>query len=402
MKPEPRAARRPRHARPPIRIIYSAARGMIPRHVLLPASRRALTFAAICLSLVSISCGKVGAPVAPARLTERTAELSAIQRGPNVLLQWPAPPLGQKESSRSYVARADVYRLEERRDEEPVLDSDDYEAEAQLVGYLDRAKMEAQLKSLGHLEFVDAINLADAAELANKRLRYAVRYSNARNQAAAFSNTVAIEPATALAMPPTALRAAAPAQDLVAISWNAPDANVDGTRPASVVGYNVYRRNAKKEAGGRLLNPEPVTDTSFSDKDFEYRTEYTYFVRALSQGANGLIESADSEPVTLTPVDEFAPSAPDPVSIASANGTVSLFWPTSPERDVIGYNVYRSDSGDAAGAGWVKLTAQPITTVTYRDERVVIEKAYYYRVTAIDRFNNESEPSRAVSETVHP
>jgi fibronectin type 3 domain-containing protein len=151
-----------------------------------------------------------------------------------------------------------------------------------------------------------------------------------------------------------------------------------------------------------VLNSEPVTDTNFADKDFEYRTEYTYFVRALSQGANGLIESADSGPASLTPVDEFAPSAPDPVSIASANGTVSLFWPTSPERDVVGYNVYRSDSSDAAEKDWIKLTAQPITAVTYRDERVVIDKAYFYKVTAVDRFDNESKPSRVVSETAHP
>jgi hypothetical protein len=372
------------------------------RYAALLARRLALPLAIICVSLVSISCGKVGAPVAPVRLTERTNELSAIQRGSNVLLQWPAPPLGQKESSRSYIARANVYRLDEGRDEEPVLDSDDYEAGAQLIGYLDRAKIEAQLKALGHLEFTDAISLGNASDLANRRLRYAVRYLNARDQGAAFSNTVAIEPAPGIALPPTGLRVAAPAQDIVAVSWSAPDSNVDGTRPASIVGYNVYRRSADREAGGRALNSEPVTDTAFTDRDFQYETKYTYFVRALSQGANGLIESADGEAATIKPVDEFAPSAPDPVSIASANGTMSLFWPTSPERDVVGYNVYRSDSADSAEKDWTRLTPRPITTVTYRDERVVIDRLYFYRVTAIDRFNNESEPSRVVSETAHP
>jgi hypothetical protein len=238
--------------------------------------------------------------------------------------------------------------------------------------------------------------------LANARLRYAVRYLNTRDQAAAFSNTVAIEPAPAISLPPTGLRVEAPAQDAVTISWSAPDANVDGSRPASIVGYNLYRRNAKKEAGGKQLNSEPLTDTNFTDKDFQYKTEYTYFVRTLSQGANGLIESADSEVATLTPVDRFAPLAPEPVSIASANGTISLFWPTSPERDVVGYNIYRSDSAGAQDAEWIKLTARPITAVTYRDERVVIDKLYFYRVTAVDRFDNESEPSRIVNETAHP
>jgi fibronectin type 3 domain-containing protein len=69
---------------------------------------------------------------------------------------------------------------------------------------------------------------------------------------------------------------------------------------------------------------------------------------------------------------------------------------------VVGYNVYRTDSADAADKDWVKLTAQPITTVTYRDERVVVDNVYFYRVTAVDKFDNESKPSRAVSEAAHP
>ena len=115
-----------------------------------------------------------------------------------------------------------------------------------------------------------------------------------------------------------------------------------------------------------------------------------------------MIESADSEPLSFTPVDRFAPSAPDPVSIASSNGTISLFWPSSSERDVIGYNVYRAGSADTPDKDWVKLNDQPLTPVTFRDDLVVIDQTYFYRVTAIDRFNNESSRSRVVSETAHP
>lgn len=402
MKPKLRALLLSRRARTSIQFSFSIAQAVGLRCVLLFARRVVIPSSFVCLWLVSSSCGKVGAPVAPVRLTERTSDLSAIQRGSNVLLQWPAPALGQKESSRSYIARVNIYRLDEQRNKEPLLDADDYEEEARVIGYLDRAKIEAQLKLLGHLEFTDAINLSDANGLANTRLRYAIRYLNARDQAAAFSNTVAIEPAPGVALPPSGLRLEAPAQDVVALSWIAPDGNVDGTHPASIIGYNVYRRNAKRETGGARLNSEPVTGTNYADKDFQYQTEYAYFIRALSQGANGLIESADSEIATITPVDEFAPSAPDPVSIASANATISLFWPTSPERDVVGYNVYRSDSAEAAAKDWIKLTARPITAVTYRDERVVIDNLYFYRVTAVDRFDNESKPSLTVSETVHP
>ena len=319
-----------------------------------------------------------------------------------MLLTWPAPALVNDSSSKFYIARVDIYRLIERRDQEPVLDPDDYEATAELIGFLDRAMIETEITSYGHLEFPDPIKVSRSKQLANTRLRYAVRYVSKRDQTAAFSNTVAIEPAPGIAMPPTNVTAVADAQDVVTITWVAPNSNVDGVTPAAVVGYNVYRRSQRHNFGGDLLNSEPITSASFTDTKFQYQADYAYFVRALSQGANGLIESADSEPFALTPIDRFAPAAPNPVSIASSNGSISLFWPSSAERDVIGYNVYRAGSSDAPDSAWLKLTEQPVTPVTFRDEQVVLDHTYFYRVTAVDRFNNESDRSRVVSETVHP
>jgi len=356
----------------------------------------------LSIVLIGAACGKVGAPVAPSRLSERTADLTAIQRGPSILLWWPPPALVQDESSRSYISRVDIYRLTERPDQEPVLDPDDFEETAQVIGVMDRATIEAQAKAPGHLYFTDAVNLTNLRQQANVRLRYAVRYVNKRGQAAAFSNTVAVEPAPAIALPPADLSAMADVQDAITISWSPPAGNVDGGTPASAAGYNVYRRAAKRDFGGELLNPEPLTVASFTDTKFQYLIDYVYFVRALSPGASGLIESSDSEPLSFKPIDTFAPSTPDPVSVASANGTISLFWPSSPERDVIGYNVYRASSVDTADRDWIKLNDQPLTTVTFRDDLVVIDQTYFYKVTALDRFNNESSRSRVISETAHP
>lgn len=354
------------------------------------------------LASIFSACGKVGPPVPPSRLSERTSDLTAIQRGSTILLSWPAPSLVKDEQSRFYISRVDIFRLNERRDQEPVLDPDDFEATAELIGFLDRAMIEKQVNTLGRLQFADSVKLTQSKQLANTRLRYAVRYVNKRDQVAVFSNTVAVEPAPGIAMPPTDVNALAEVQDVVTITWLAPVANVDGITPAAVVGYNVYRRTQKRDFGGDLLNSEPISVTSFTDSKFQYQVDYVYFVRALSQGANGLIESADSDPFSFTPVDSFAPSAPNPVSIASSNGSISLFWPSSSERDVIGYNIYRAGSADAADSAWIKLNDQPVTPVTFRDEQVVLDQTYFYRVTAIDRFNNESERSRVVSETVHP
>ncbi|HVF89175.1 MAG TPA: fibronectin type III domain-containing protein [Blastocatellia bacterium] len=362
---------------------------------------RASTFI-LLIALTCAACGKVGAPVPPVRLTQRTTQLAAVQRGADILLTWPAPVLVSDQASTSYVARADIYRLSERRDEEPVLDPADFEELAEVIGTLDRPTIDSQIKAFGRLQFTDALDLSRAADLANTRVRYAVRYANRRGQAAAFSNTVALEPAPGISLPPGRPSVDRESQDAVAISWPVPEADVTGSRPASVVGYNLYRRTGRKKQPAEPLNSEPLSEPRFSDTKFQYGADYIYVARALSQGANGLIESADSEPLAFTPIDRFAPGAPDPVSIASANGVISLFWPTSPERDVIGYNIYRSLSADAPAEGWTKLNAQPLSPVTFRDDRVVLDTRYFYRVTAVDRFDNESEPSKVVSETANP
>jgi hypothetical protein len=364
---------------------------------LLPFAFCLLPFA---FCLLFSACGKVGAPIPPARLTERTAELTAIQRGSKILLSWSAPTLAKNENDVSYVARVDIYRLLERQNQDPVLDAEEFEAEAQVIYVLDRATIEAQVQSLGHLEFTDAVNLNQAQ--ANIRLRYAVRYVNKRGQQAAFSNSVAIVPAALIALEPTNLQVASQAQDELTIQWDEPAGNVDGSGPAALVGYNLYRVKPNRKIVRETLNSEPITGTSFVDRTFQYKSEYTYIVRALSQGANGLIESADSKPLTFLPLDRFKPEAPNPVSIASANGTISLFWPSSSEKDVVRYNIFRAASETAAENEWLKIGTVEAKFVTFRDERVVIDNRYFYRVTAVDRFDNESSPSSIVSETAHP
>jgi len=358
---------------------------------------------ALAICLTTCSCGKVGAPVPPSRITQRTTDLKAVQRGSAVVLSWPSPTLVGAQSSRDYIARVEVYRLRETKDQEPLLDPDDFEAAADQIGYLDRALIETLVKTVAALQYTDSIDLQSAADTSSLRLRYAVRYINQRGQKSSFSNSVSIEPVGGVAAPPTGLHVEASAQDQVTIEWSPPGSNVDGSRPASVAGYNVYRRTAKREAFTRPLNSEPITESHFTDTRFQYKLDYVYVVRALSPGATGLIESADSETADLTPVDTFAPAAPEPVSIASANGVISLFWPTSTERDVVGYNIYRAEASEAGEGEWIKLTDQPLSNVTaYRDDRVVIGKRYSYRVAAVDRFGNESARSHAVSETANP
>jgi fibronectin type 3 domain-containing protein len=124
-------------------------------------------------------------------------------------------------------------------------------------------------------------------------------------------------------------------------------------------------------------------------------------VRTVSLGANGEpLESASSLELKVLPKDTFAPSAPSAVTIAASPSTISIFFATNTENDVVGYKVYRSVDANLPKADWSLLTPQLLTTNTFQDVNVESGKTYFYYLTAVDRFGNVSAVSDTVSETV--
>ncbi len=245
------------------------------------------------------------------------------------------------------------------------------------------------------------ISYTDTLEFAGQpsRLRYSIRFVNTSGQKASFSNFLLIEPAAKVAAAPTSLSADV-SQDAVSLAWLAPATNADGSTPANLLGYNIYRSASKTEAG-KLLNKTPVTDLKFPDRFFEFDIEYFYFVRAVSVGTGGLpVESSESNIVTVKPKDTFAPSSPASITLAATPTTVSIFFPTNPENDVTGYRIYRSQDAAADKATWKLLTPKLLETNTFQDTEVESGKTYYYYLTATDKFGNISGPSEVVSETI--
>jgi hypothetical protein len=71
---------------------------------------------------------------------------------------------------------------------------------------------------------------------------------------------------------------------------------------------------------------------------------------------------------------------------------VRLLWNASVEDDVVGYVVFRRQ----AGAEFRRLTDQPILDVEYSDRTVETGTTYDYRIAAVDRAGNQSEPGSSV------
>jgi len=350
---------------------------------------------AASITLLTSACGKRRPPLPPVeRVPQRTELLSGAQQGNQVILSWPALQRNAPDESVQSIRRIDIYRLAENPAAPLPLTEDEFAARSTLIGSISYEQIRAA---------ADTLVYKDTLELAGQptRLRYAVRYVNAAGQRAAFSNFLLIEPAAKIAEPPT-IASHETGANAVTIIWNPPATNIDGSTPVNLLGYNVYRvEKSQTEVGQTPINSTLISGTRFSDQNFRFGEEYHYVVRSVSLGTGGSqVESLNSNSVTVTPVDIFAPSAPSGLTIAApAPNRIALFFAANPERDVQGYYIFRSTDPNLAKDLWTNITPNLLTRTTFQDDNVESGKKYYYYVVAVDSAGNKSEPSAVESET---
>ncbi|MFL6467029.1 MAG: fibronectin type III domain-containing protein [Pyrinomonadaceae bacterium] len=371
---------------------YAFSRALAGRLLVKHFARKAPLAALALVVLMAAACGKRGLPLPPRERVDQRAEISAFQRGNQVVLSWKMPARNASPGSVLHIASVDIFRLAEPLNSPLPMTEEEFASRSVVIASMPITNADFGLKT---------ITYRDTLEFAGQpvRLRYAIRYVNASGQRAGFSNFFMLEPAARVANAPASLSTTV-SQDAITLSWTAPTQNVDATTPPNIIGYNVYRSSSAREAG-KLLNSTPITVTTFADPTFEFAKEYFYFVRAVSGGTGGEpVESLESPIVNVKPVDTFPPRAPTSITIAATPTTISLFFPPNPETDVVGYRIYRSTDPNRTKSDWEQLTKDLQPTNTYIDNRVESGKTYYYYVTATDKFGNVSVPSEVVNETV--
>jgi spore coat protein CotH len=98
--------------------------------------------------------------------------------------------------------------------------------------------------------------------------------------------------------------------------------------------------------------------------------------------------------VAYRPPDDDAPAVPLGLVSVGNYSAVLLDWADNIEDDLDGYHIYRAAT---SGGPFTRLTAGPIHISRYQDTVVTPHVTLYYRITAVDVYGNESEPTSAQS-----
>lgn len=223
--------------------------------------------------------------------------------------------------------------------------------------------------------------------------RYAVLFTNNKNQAAGLSNQAHIVPIP-IPLSPEVLSAEV-MEDSIRLKWTAPSQNMDGSKPARIAGYSIYRSEEPEKLPAAPMNPDPVQRPEFEDHSFQFDKTYYFAVSTVGSLQNPYAESLPSRIHPVTVRDIFPPVPPRDFNAIFEGGIVILLWAPSSSADVAGYRVYRQEKGAAAKQ---LLQNALITALSFRDTRVESDKNYEYSIQAVDTHGNESPFVRAETE----
>lgn len=154
--------------------------------------------------------------------------------------------------------------------------------------------------------------------------------------------------------------------------------------------YDVYRSLEVLETYEKInKGPIAADQPYYFDKDVFAGPSYYYKVQAIDSSGN---ISEFSNSISGKPADSTAPSLPNNVTAVVVGQYVRLKWDALPDKDLKGFYVYKRRSD----LEFLRVVNLPIDTLGfydtgYKNEGLWQGRTYYYGVTAVDNFYNESE-----------
>lgn len=334
-------------------------------------------------------CGRKGPLVAPeTRAPAPVTDLSALVRDEAIELAWTIPTTRMDGSRLREVERTRLYRIEDAGNGQPrpaLLDGDTVRGWT-LVASVRPTPPAVSLhgQRLLHDDRRDLVP--------GRRYTYTVTSTDIQGRTSGPSHRVSVR---LIAVPdvPRSVQAT-PGDGQVQLAWQPPERLRDGSPVPEPLAYEVLRAPSA-EAPLAAVARTPAGQTTLVDTGLENDRPYWYAVRAVRTEADTTAEGPATARVTATPRDVTPPSAPTALVAVPSEDTVRLSWRASPETDVAGYVVYRTDATGASTR--VGATLVPDTTFT---DRPVPPGTYRYEVTAYDTAATPNESARSVPATV--
>jgi hypothetical protein len=359
----------------------------------------------VAASSILTACANLGPPEPPSlNLPKSPTDLQALRKGNKVRLTWTIPTVTtDRQRIRSLGATLIC------RGMQPLLTQCGTpvgQAPAETVPAEPKKKASIGKKSTGPKiseSYADELPGSILSDNPEAYATYAVEVLNLEDRGAGLSNQVHVTLVRTLP-PPDDLSRRVTAQGIV-LSWT----NDAPRQPPQTLHYvyRIYRRQegtAKASLVGEAL-PGADRTLTFTDSTIEWQKTYYYHVEAatvIAQGGKPSIEvpGEDSPEVTVFANDIFPPSVPSGLqAVSSGPGQppfIDLIWSPDSEADLAGYNVYRREGNSEP----VKVNAELVKTPAYRDKNVIPGKTYFYSVSAVDVYENESNRSEEASERV--
>lgn len=295
---------------------------------------RVWLLATACLGF--IGCGYVGDPLPPAlNIPRAVTDVVAVQRGSDLVITFTTPTTTT---------------------EDLVLER---------FGGIDVRVSGKQIQATEPEPGKQATVRVPAAEWSGQDAEVRVRLAGPKGRYSGFSEPVIVNVGPALATPRVK---AEPHPAGVRLSWPA----VAGEK------YRVTR-------------DDTVIGTSdsgeFIDKTAQFGKEYKYVVQAFINKR----ESEPTEAIAITPRDQFPPAVPKGLQAVAGLRSVELAWERNTEPDFGSYRVYR-----ATGQGEFSVLVDAVEGIAFSDRQIESGTTYRYRLTALDKSGNESDPSAPV------
>lgn len=175
---------------------------------------------------------------------------------------------------------------------------------------------------------------------------------------------------------------------IVTLTWK-PNPDED------IYGYRVFHSSSGNDEYSQLTH-RPVVDTFFIDtinkKDLNPSVFYKIVAIDLRQN-----QSEFSAIAELIKPDDTPPSIPVITNILAQLNGIELTWINSTSSDVAKHEVYRIAKGDSV---WNKITEIPYKKASketkFIDENCSVTSPNQYKVFAVDKSDNFSEPSLSI------